>query len=67
MTMVKSLDILCQGLQSSQRTTEAIPMLIDTTPRANFELFIKEQLETLLVAQTRRRFEQGFRDIEQQV
>jgi hypothetical protein len=30
-------------------------------------LFIKEQLETLPVAQTRRLFELGFRDIEVQV
>ena len=60
--------MLCQGLRSSQCTTEAILGLIETEHcTLIFELFIKEQLETLPVAQTRRLFELGFRDIEKQV
>ena len=48
--------------------TETILGLIETQHRTLiFELFIKEQLETLPVAQTRRLFELGFRDIEMQV
>ena len=66
--MVKSLDMLYQGLQSSQRTIEAILGLIETQHRTLvFESLIKRQLKTLPVAQTRRLFEQGFRDIEKQV
>lgn len=60
--------MLYQGLQSSQRTTEAMLGLIETQHRTLiFESLIKRQLETLPVAQTRRIFEQGFRDIESQV
>jgi hypothetical protein len=66
-SMIKSLDMLGQGLRSSQRTTEAILRLIETRHRTLiFELFIK-QLETLPVAQTRMPFELGFRNIEMQV
>jgi hypothetical protein len=42
--------------------------LIETQHRTLiFESLIKRELETLPVAQTRRHFEQGFRDIEKQV
>jgi hypothetical protein len=67
-SMVTSLDMLYQGLQSSQCTTEAVLELIETQHRTLiFESLIKRELETLPVAQTRRLFEQGFRDIEKQV
>jgi hypothetical protein len=63
-----SLYPIYQGLQSSQRTTEAILGLIETQHRTLiFESLIERELETLPVAQTRRLFEQGFRDIEKQV
>jgi hypothetical protein len=59
-SMVKSLDMLYQGLQSSQRTTEALLGFIETQHRTRiFESLIKRELETLPFAQTRRLFEQG--------
>ena len=67
-SMVKSLDMLYQGLQTSQRTIEAILGLIETQYRTLiFESLIKRELETLPVAQTRKLFEQGFRGIEKRV
>jgi hypothetical protein len=52
MSMVKSLDTLYQGLQSSQRTTEAMLRLIETQHRTLiFESLIEGELETLPVAQ----------------
>ena len=67
-SMVKSLDMLYQGLQASQRTIEAMLGLIETQYRTLiFESLIKRELETLPVAQTRKLFEQGFRGIEKQV
>ncbi len=63
-SMVKSLDMLYQGLQGSQRTAEAILGQIETQHRSLiFKILIKGELETLPVAQ-RRLFEQGFRDID---
>lgn len=57
-----------QGLQSSQRTAEAMLGLIEAQHRTLIsESLIKRELETLPVAQTRKLFEQDFRDIENQV
>ena len=60
--------MLYQGLQRSQRTSVATLELIETQHRTLvFESFITRELETLPVAQTRRLFEEGFRDLENQV
>ena len=67
-TIIKNLDMLYQGLQRSQRTSVAILGLIETQHNTLvFESFIKRQLKTLPVAQTRRLSEEGFRNIENQV
>jgi hypothetical protein len=66
--IIKSLDMLYQGLQRSQRTSVAILRLIEAQlDTLVFESFIKRQLKTLPVAQTRRLFDDGFRNIENQV
>jgi hypothetical protein len=68
MSMVISLDMLYQGPQSSQRTTKAMLGPVETQYRTLiFESLIKRELETLPVAQTRKLFEQGFRDTEKKV
>ena len=66
--IMKNLDMLYEGLERSQRTSVALLGLIETQHSTLvFESFIKRQLKTLPVAQTRRLFEEGFRSIENQV
>jgi hypothetical protein len=64
----ESLDLIYQGLQRRQRTTETILGIIKTQHRTLIlELNTKSQDGTLSVDEIRRLFEQGFRDIEKNV
>jgi hypothetical protein len=66
--IIKNLDMLHEGLERSQRISVAILGLMETEHKTLvFESFIGRQRKILLVAQTRRLFEQRFRDIQNQV